>query len=363
MKNSLQNLVPVILTALFAISIEAVAAEAKVKIGVSTPMTGESATFGLDVKDIITFANSKFTADRYELVFEDDKCSPKEAVTAAQKFISLGVKYVIGLPCSATAVPSGPFYERAGILTMVTWASSPKISTLGNWIFRTVPNDSVAARTLLTHVRKKHKRIAVLSGLTDYSQDFKEVLFEANSGNEVTLFNEDYLPDVRDFRSIVLKLRQLAPDAIILNSHNEPSFGVIVKTMAELKWKIPIFGAYWPSSPVLLDDKGLSMDGVEFVDTPALESILTVEGKGTFKEYLEKFGKLRSSESSFAPTIEGFRALDRAIRGGGDPRKILSSETFQGIYGSYTFDKNGDSQGIPFVIRRVTGNTVETLGE
>ena len=55
------------------VSAHHVAAQERVKIGVSTALSGDAATYGLDIKDALLFANEKLTDNSYELVFEDDR--------------------------------------------------------------------------------------------------------------------------------------------------------------------------------------------------------------------------------------------------------------------------------------------------
>lgn len=76
----------------------------RIKIGVSLPLTGGAAIEGVDVHALLLFANKHFADDVYELIFEDDKCSEKDAVSVAQKFADVDkVSYVLGFVCSGTA--------------------------------------------------------------------------------------------------------------------------------------------------------------------------------------------------------------------------------------------------------------------
>jgi ABC-type branched-subunit amino acid transport system substrate-binding protein len=336
----------------------------KIQIGVSIPLTGGAVTFGFDGRDILTFANEKLANSRYQLVFVDDKCSAKDGVEAANKLINIyKVKYVIGLLCSATTIAAAPLYERAKVLAMVTWASAPKIAKSGDYIFRTTPSDKLAVQKLWEHIKSKHKQLTILSGQNDYAQDFKDTFLELNKKyNALSITNEDYLPHSPDFKSILVRLRTANPESLFLNTEDESAFGVLLKNLAEIRWKIPLYGAYWPSAEVLLTTEKQYMEGVEFVDTPSLKDLLNNDGKELYKEYLKEFGPLRGSESSFASVFEGFRALDAAIQSGKDAREYLYNTKFKGIFGDYSFDSDGESSGIPFVIKRVEDGQTRMIG-
>ena len=45
-------------------------AEKKIKIGVSTALTGAAATYGQDIRNALLFANERFADGRYDFVFE-----------------------------------------------------------------------------------------------------------------------------------------------------------------------------------------------------------------------------------------------------------------------------------------------------
>ena len=96
------------------------------KIGVSVPLTGSAATLGTDIKNALTFANERYGNHEYELVFEDDKCSGKEAVTIAQKFVQIDkIHFVLGFPCSGALLSAAPVYEQNRVVVIAAAASSP----------------------------------------------------------------------------------------------------------------------------------------------------------------------------------------------------------------------------------------------
>lgn len=55
-------------------AVTAAIAEERPRIGISIPLTGETSTYGNDMRKTFVFANEKLTHNRYELIFEDDLC-------------------------------------------------------------------------------------------------------------------------------------------------------------------------------------------------------------------------------------------------------------------------------------------------
>lgn len=116
-------------------------APAKVKIGVSVPLTGAGAAYGADIRNALVFANRRIAGSAYDLVIEDDQCSNKEAVSGARKLTTIDkVRYMLGFGCSGTVIASAPIYENAGVATIASGTGAPAISDAGDYIFRTKPS-------------------------------------------------------------------------------------------------------------------------------------------------------------------------------------------------------------------------------
>ncbi len=353
--KSVFSLLATILLSAASVSAEAAPSEKKIRIGVPSALTGEAATYGLDVRDAITFANEKFGGDRYELIFEDDKCNGKDAVTVAKKFIEIDkVDFVVGNSCSGALLAAAPLYEKAKIPVIASCASSAKISEAGDYIFRTTPSDKLAAARLHQHIAKKHKRFGILSEETEYAQDMRSAFEEANQNeNSIDLVVANYLAKSTDFKTILLSLRGKKIEGLFVNSQSEGSFAIIVKQLAEIRWDVPLYGAYWPGSQAFIDQAGERANGIEFVDTPSLDFLLNDEGKELSKEFHSKYEGIRSIESVFASSIEAFRVVDLAVRSEKDVLQFLNETQFTGIFGEYSFDSNGDIEGMPFMMKRV----------
>lgn len=334
----------------------------KLKLGISTPLTGDGVTWGFDIRDSLRFAVDKLAPGKFDLVLEDDRCNAKDAVSVAHKLIEVDkVDYVIGLACSAAALGAIPLYERAKIPVMIVGASSPKISEIGEYIFRTFPSDAFAAKLLFRKISERQQSVGIISAESDYAQDLKNAFVGENKSKALKILTEDYLPDTSDFRASLLRLKAANVQALFINTQYENTFALILKQLKQIDWHVQLYGAYWPGSAALQTLAGSDLEGVLFVDTPALDAILTAEGKSIMAEYTAKYGKLRSIEAVFAIAFEGIRALHEAISSGSDVRQFLYTHKFQGIFGPYSFDKNGDIQGLEFSFKKFENGKVIVL--
>ena len=336
---------------------------AKIKIGVCAPLTGEAATYGLDIKDYLVFANSKYGNNRFELIFEDDRCSGKEAVTIAHKLINVDkVDYALGFACSGTILAAAPIYEAAKLPTVVSGASSPKVADAGDYIFRTAPSDKLAATVLAKYVAKQDEDIAIFSEETEYAQDLDQAFVEAMSSYGKSVIRESFLPNTTDFRSVLLRLKASNPKGLFINSQAERTFAVILKQLGQLKWSPRIYGAYWPGTKVLRDLAGEELEGVVFVDTPSLDTLLNGSGRSLLSEYRASGGKTRSIEALFASTIEAFRSIEAASKSDLETIDFLNQAKFDGVFGNYSFDEKGEVVGLGFKLKQIANGEIVTIG-
>jgi branched-chain amino acid transport system substrate-binding protein len=132
-----------------------VAADEIIKIGVTQPLTGPVAASGNYVVQGAKIAES-FLNDaggilghKVELIVEDNKSNPKEAVATAEKLI-VGdkVPVLMGAWSSTYTLAVMPKLMEYGVPMVVETSSSGKITTSGNpWIFRISPTSAMEAKS------------------------------------------------------------------------------------------------------------------------------------------------------------------------------------------------------------------------
>lgn len=335
-------------------------ADNKIKIGISTALTGNGATYGNDLKNVVIFANEKLANNRYDLVFDDDKCDGREAVAVAHRFIDvLNLKYVTGFACSSTVLSTAKLYNNAGAIVLTMSASAADISKVG--VFRTWSSDEGAARKLFEYVATKQKKLGILSEQTDYAEGFLKSFTDSNRDNKIEIFSESFLTDNPDFRSVLLKLRGKNIDSLFINSQSESTFLAALKQVKEMGINVQLYSAYWAGSAAFLDKANGMSEGIIYVDLPSLNEAATADGLKVYEEFVKKFGKMNSIELMFMSAYEGFRALHQAIESGKDMRQYLHSTTFHGLFGDWSFDEHGDIQGLNFVLKVIREGKPERI--
>ena len=129
-----------------------------IKIGVTQPLTGPVAASGNYVvqgaKIAESFLNESggILGHKVELIVEDNKSNPKEAVATAEKLIVRDkVPVLMGAWSSTYTLAVMPKLIEYGVPMVVETSSSGKITTSGNpWIFRISPTSAMEAKSFGT---------------------------------------------------------------------------------------------------------------------------------------------------------------------------------------------------------------------
>lgn len=338
-----------------------VALAERIKIGVAVPLTGTTANWGKDVLNAVKFANDELAGGRYQLIVEDDKCDPKEAVLIAHKFVGTDrLQYTIGQACSGPLLAAAPVYEKAKVVAIAACASAAKISEAGDYIFRTWPSDDQGVVTLAQYIMKHHRRLGILTEQTEYAQGILDGVKKNKRALEI--FSEEYVPGTTDFRSLLLRLKQQNIDAILLNPQGDSTLIPMLTQLKQMAFSVPKYAMYYGSSETVRNLTGDLTNDLLFADAPESDAIATSMGKDLIAKFKSRY-EINFSPMVIMSAIEGFRALDAAISSGKDVREFLYSTQFHGTFGDWSFDSNGDIRGIPFVMKRIVDKKIVLVSE
>ena len=225
-----QNLRTLLATAALATLAAQASAQDTIKIGVTMPLTGPVAASGNYVTNGARIAadviNRKggVLGKKLELVIEDNKSNPREAVNSAEKLILKDkVPVMMGAWSSTFTLAVMPKLMEYGVPMVVETASSGKITTAGNpWIFRISPTsamESVAFGKQLGSFSPAIKKVDFLSVNNDWglgaTAAFKKMLEEKG----VTVGRaETMAPDATDLSAQLAALKNTGADTLIVTS-------------------------------------------------------------------------------------------------------------------------------------------------
>ncbi|HEX4411294.1 MAG TPA: ABC transporter substrate-binding protein [Xanthobacteraceae bacterium] len=199
-------------------------AEDVYKIGMSAGLTGYAATVdrawrdGVDVAVSTLNGKGGILGRKIEVVVEDNRSEPQEAVTAYRKMISSDAVNVFASGCvSAGNFAAAPLVVRAQI-PMVLCSILPQQPDQVAWAFTTIPPPRFEVETRLNYLKNKTtiKKIGVLHDPSPYAnaQSAAAEKEAADYGLEI-VGNEQYKTDDADLSVQIQKMYTAGARAIL----------------------------------------------------------------------------------------------------------------------------------------------------
>lgn len=344
-------------TALTALSAHA---QDTIKIGVSEPLTGAVAASGNYVTNGARIAadviNKKggVLGKQIELVIEDNKSNPREAVNSAEKLILKDkVPVIMGAWSSTFTLAVMPKLMEYGVPMVVETASSGKITTSGNpWIFRTSPTSAMEALAFgkqLASFSPAIKKVDFLSVNNDWglgaAAEFKKMLEAKGIAVGRT---ETMAPDATDLSAQLAALKGTGSDTLIVTSGIE-QLTLAIRQAGEqrLGQRLITTGGSFPE-PLLKTPgpKGYASQHLLFFAPWAVER---AKYPDVAKDFVDGWN---ARKLDFAGQTEGFRGYDAIltiaeaikIAGKAEPaaiRDALWKVKLKGVNGDIAFGKEG----------------------
>lgn len=331
--------------------------ENAIRIAVAAPMTGDNAEYGLGFYNAALMMAEKYNAEGgvlghpVEIVQFDDRNSPEEAASIAQKIVSDGnLAGVIGHFASGVCMVAAPVYQENQIIEISPSSSHPDYSGIGDYIFRnnTVIDFEAAASLDIAINDMGKKKIGVIAIQTDWGQNtaaLVEKLVEtqyASQGAQV-VSREDVMEGSDDYSPAITKMNAAGADVIICcGMYN--LVAPVAKQYKQVNPDICIVAFSNAYSQQLIELGGDAVDGVRFPviffsesDDPMVKEYVDT--------YTEKYGSVPSALTSQAYDSVGM--LCEAIKAAGttDSDKVrdeLYKLAYQGVTGDTKFDEVGD---------------------
>lgn len=348
-----------VLATLALVQVGTASAQDSIKIGVTEPLTGAVAasgnhiTNGARIAEDVINRNGGVLGKKIELVIEDNKSNPKEAVTTVEKLILKDkVPVLMGAWSSTFTLAIMPKLMEYGVPMVVETSSSSKITTSGNpWVFRIAPTSAMEAKAFaekLGQFNPPVQKVDFLSVNNDFGRGAADEFRKALEGKGIKIgVMETMTPEATDMSAQLTNIKQSGGDTIIVTSGVE-QLTLVAKQATELSMtqRILTTGGSFPDK---LAHSGSGRIGTyhvlffapwfpEKAQYPEVANALVDEWK---KRNLE-----------FDGLTEGFRGYDAIltiaeaikIAGKTDPaaiRDALWTTKVKGVNGDIAFQKQG----------------------
>ena len=331
-------------------------ASADVRFAVGGPLTGGSAAFGAQLKQGVEQAVEDINAAggilNQKIVLEvgDDRADPRDGVSAANKFVADGAKFVIGHFNSGITMPASKIYEENGILEITPAATNPEVTERKLWnIFRVCGRDDQQGGLAGSIIAQKFpgKRIAIIHDKTTYGQGLAEETRKAINakGLKEVLF-EGVNKDDKDFTALVSKLKAANPDLVYWGGLHDTG-GIILRQMRDQGLKAPMMGGDGMADDEFAAIAGPGSEGTLMTFSP--DPRLNPDNK----QIVELFRKKRGFEPQ-SYTLYSYAAVQIIKQAAEeakslDPKKVAevmhSGKPFKTVLGEVSFDAKGDVTG------------------
>ncbi len=200
-----------------------------IKIGMSSPMTGPYADFGIDAQNsgLIAVADAgQVEGFSFELVAEDDEGGAEGGAAVANKLVADQTFVALAGPLFSGATAAAmPIYEAAGIPMMSPSATAGFLTLEGSRVFNRLPfvdpiQAAAAADFMFNNLGVRN--IAVLHDGEDYGRGLATSVkdeFEALGGT-VSAF-EGITPGEADYTPILSTIATQSPEVVYFGGYNQ----------------------------------------------------------------------------------------------------------------------------------------------
>lgn len=335
------------------------AADDVIRIGVNQPLTGAVAASGNYVTDGARIAAEEINASggllgkKVELVIEDNKSNPKEAVAVAEKLIVRDkVPAMMGAWSSTYTLAVMPKLMEYGVPMVVETSSSGKITTSGNpWIFRISPTSEMEAKAFAKLAPKFDiKKASFLVVNNDWGlgagQKFRSEIEALGIGIGVT---ETMDAKATDLSAQLAAIKAAGGDTLFVTTSVE-QLTLVLKQAVEQQLGMRIITTGGSSSPdQLIAQAGTAAEGSQHIVFFAPWFPEMAPNPAVATGFVEAWKK---KDFNFAGVSDGFRGYDGIMTikagieaaGSTDPeaiRKALWNVKVPGVNGNIEFVAQG----------------------
>ncbi len=319
-------------------------------VGVSGPITGNNAQYGAQWKKGFDLALEKINkagvvkGRKLEYIFEDSQSDPKQSVLIAQKFVAdERVIAELGDFSSPASMAATPIYQRAGLVQFGFTNSHPDFTKGGDYTWSNCPTQNDVAPMEANYAKALgFKKVGVFYLNTDWGKiSFNLTAKRLEKNGIKVVAQESYLPDEKDFKSAITRIKDGAPDGIVLISYYTDAALIIQQVRTE-GLKQPILVNSSNHSPKFLELGGNAVEGV-YVSSQFTIDDPRPEVKNYVKAYRSKYNEDPDYFSTMA--YDTITLIAGAIKYGGDSREGVKNGLLKlkgepsVIYGKVTFDR------------------------
>ena len=330
-------------------------AEDTVTLAVVSPVTGDSAEYGIHFNVGAQMAADKINeagginGKQVVLKSFDSKNDAKEAAEVARLICQdKTILATIGDFSSTCCMATAPIYEENKTVQISPSAGLIDFPRVGPYNFSTTgvqENDGGFLMNRVINEKMGAKSVAIVYTNNDYGLNMLSFMTqEAEADGVVITDTEAVASGEKDFTAIVSKMRQTEPEAVaIMGSYNEVAN--CVKQIRQVGWDVPVAISGSALTDQLVELLGDDVNGI-YSNIAFVASDNTPETK-KFNEEFTKRANMPPSFHSISTYDTVMLVCDAAIKCGDNLNRetlqeaIQSYKGFDGLMGPFEFTEDG----------------------
>jgi branched-chain amino acid transport system substrate-binding protein len=220
-----------------------------VTIGVLLPLTGDFAFFGEQAKQGIEIALTELNRKgvQVRVIYEDEKCLPKEAVAGFKKLTTVDkVDHILGPVCTGSIVAVAESAKAQKRYFLALLDTNRPVAQSGEFTYAIGYSSEEEAELLAEHMRiSGYTRVGIIYEEDAWAIGVKNAFKEKfqNIGGTVTREESQIVANAAsapNYRPVITKVMKDKPDALfVVPAYNG---GFFLKQLRSMGNKTPVFG-------------------------------------------------------------------------------------------------------------------------
>lgn len=324
-------------------------------IGGILPLTGDASSYGIPIQQSAFLTENEINQTggiggrQIKFLWEDGRCDAKDAKAAADKLVNKEkVNFLFAGVCSGEFLAAAPVAQAAKIISFTSSATSPKISMLGKYVFRTAPSDSLAGKVAAQYAfNKMHAKTAgIIAENTAYAQGLHDVFKQEFTSLGGTIGLDDtYETGTTDFAKISGDVASAKLDVLYILPQTPTPGVLLITALKNSNVTVPLMTAEVLLERDALQKHGKILDGVTGIE--ALVDQTTPKAQHFINLYKSNYSSTLVYPAYMLGMHDALYLLKEAYeKVGNDPDAISSYidslKDWQGAIGSLSFNTAGD---------------------
>lgn len=293
--------------------------ESKLEVATLAPQTGAAAELGRFNVNAAQMALNEINAgskQSWQLLIEDSKSNPKDAVQAVEAIWAKGSPKVIMTHQGSVSVATAPIIAvKKAVMLYIGATEAPKgVHPLA---FRIYPDSAYVARKTVEQIilPTKAKKMALFYVNDDFGVTVAKAFREKAVASSLDLtFDESYNASTSDFRQTLGKLQSSGTQVLYVVGVGAP-LGRVLAQAREVGFRGRIVGGPEMQFSDVLTQAGSAAEGAQFLDLTFDPASPNEPVKSFVSKYVAEFGSRPSAASALV--YDAWMSVSQAVAASG----------------------------------------------